>query len=41
MSTHTVNVVRIDEVRTHPNADSLDIIPVGNYQPLFARGHLR
>lgn len=38
MSTHTVNVVRIDEVRTHPNADSLDIIPVGNYQTVVRKG---
>jgi hypothetical protein len=31
-STHRVNVVRIDEVFPHPNADTLGIVNVGGYQ---------
>ena len=31
-STHHVNVVRIDEILPHPNADSLGIVYIGGYQ---------
>lgn len=37
MSTHAVSVVEITEVRAHPNAYSLDIIPLGNYQALVRK----
>lgn len=38
---HKVPVVRINEVLTHPNADKLDIIPVGGYQAISAKGQFR
>lgn len=38
MSTHAVNVVEIDEVREHPNAHSLDIIPIGEFQAVVQKG---
>lgn len=38
MSTHSVNVVEINEIREHPNAHSLDIIPVGNFQAVVRKG---
>ena len=31
-STHRVNVVRIEEILPHPNADTLGIIYIGGYQ---------
>src|ERR1039458_8048498 len=31
-STHRVNIVRIDEVLPHPNADTLGIVYIGGYQ---------
>jgi RNA ligase (TIGR02306 family) len=41
MSTHSVNIVEITEVRTHPNADALEIIPVGGFQCVSAKGNFR
>lgn len=41
MSTHAVNIVEIGEVRDHPNAHSLDIIPVGNYQAVVRKGSFK
>lgn len=38
MSTHSVNVIKITEVRAHPNADKLDIIPVGGWQAVVKKG---
>lgn len=41
MSTHSVNVVSITEVRAHPNADNLDIVPVGGWQAIVHKGSLK
>lgn len=41
MSTHEVPVIRITEVRKHPNADSLDIIPIGGWQVVSRSGQFR
>lgn len=41
MSTHAVNVVEIGEVREHPNAHSLNIIPIGNYQAVVRKGSFK
>lgn len=38
MSTHSVNIVEIAEVRAHPNAERLDIIPVGGWQAVVKKG---
>jgi RNA ligase (TIGR02306 family) len=38
MSTHYVNVIEVSEIREHPNAHSLDIIPVGNFQAVVRKG---
>ena len=31
-STHRVNVVKIEEIHVHPNADTLGIVYIGGYQ---------
>lgn len=38
MSTHVVNVIRVDNLRKHPNADALDIIQIGQYQTVVRKG---
>lgn len=38
MSTHVVPVIRIDAVLPHPNADRLDLIPVGGWQCAVQKG---
>lgn len=38
---HRVPVVRITAVLPHPNADKLDIIPVGQYQAISAKGQFK
>lgn len=40
-STHRVNVVRIAEILPHPNADRLDIIPIGGYQVVSGKGQFK
>ncbi len=35
---HQVNVVRVESVLPHPNADKLEIIPVGGFQAIAAKG---
>ena len=44
-STHRVNVVRIEEILPHPNADTLGIVYIGGYQCVvkkdaYRMGHL-
>lgn len=41
MSTHAVNVIRIEEVRNHPNADRLEIVPVGGWQAVVRKGDFK
>jgi len=38
VSTHSVNIIEINEVRKHPNADRLEIIPVGGWQAVVKAG---
>ncbi len=38
MSTHAVNVIEIAEVRPHPNAERLEIVPVGGWQAVVKKG---
>lgn len=38
MSTHSVNVICIEKVLPHPNADKLDIVPVGGWQAVVKKG---
>lgn len=40
-STHRVEVVRLDEVRTHPNADALDLVTVWGYPACVRRGDFK
>lgn len=41
MSTHTVEIIEIAEVKPHPNADRLEIIPVGGWQAVVKKGQFR
>lgn len=38
MSTHTVNIIEIERVLPHPNADRLEIVPVGGWQAVVKKG---
>ena len=38
MSTHSVNIIEISEVRPHANAERLDIVPVGGWQAVTKKG---
>lgn len=38
MSEHRVDVIRIGEVKTHPNADKLEIVSIGGWQAVVAKG---
>ena len=40
-ATHRVDVVRIKEVRVHPNADKLEIIPIEGYQAVVGKGQFK
>jgi len=35
---HQANIVRITEIKTHTNADTLEIIPIGEYQVVSKKG---
>lgn len=41
MSTHRVEVVRIREISTHPNADALDLVRIHGYTCCIRRGEFR
>lgn len=41
MSTHSINVVEINEVRPHGNAERLEIIPVGGWQAVVKKGQFK
>lgn len=41
MSTHSVNVVEIAEVRPHANAERLEIVPVGGWQAVVKKGQFK
>lgn len=38
MSTHAVNIVEIDNVLPHPNANRLEIVPIGQWQAIVKKG---
>lgn len=38
---HRVDVIRIPEVRVHPNADKLEIIPIEGYQAVVGKGQYK
>lgn len=38
---HQINVVRIEQVLTHPNADKLEIIPIEGYQAVVGKGQFK
>jgi RNA ligase len=40
-SHHQVNVLRIGEIRVHPNADKLEIIPIEGYQAVVGKGQFK
>lgn len=41
MSTHSVNVIEIAEVRPHENAERLEIVPVGGWQAVVKKGQFQ
>lgn len=41
MSTHSVKVIEISEVRPHDNAERLEIIPVGGWQAVVKKGQFK
>jgi RNA ligase (TIGR02306 family) len=41
MSTHAVNVISITEVRPHPNADRLEIVPIGGWQAVVKKDQFK
>lgn len=38
---HQVNIVRITEIKEHTNADTLEIIPIGEYQVVSKKGQFK
>ena len=41
MSTHSVNVIEISEVRPHSNAERLEVVPVGGWQAVVKKGQFK
>lgn len=41
MSTHSVNIIEITEIRPHPKADRLEIVPIGGWQAVVGKGQFR
>lgn len=41
MSNHSIKVVRIMDVLPHPNADRLEIIPIGGFQVVAGKGNYK
>lgn len=41
MSTHAVNVIRINEIQVHPNADALELVPVWGYVCAIRKGSFK
>lgn len=37
MSEHAVNIIKIEEIKEHPNADALEIIPIGQFQAIVRK----
>lgn len=41
MSTHSVEIIEIGEVRAHDNAERLEIVPVGGWQAVVKKGQFK
>ena len=41
MSVHSVNVVKIERIEPHPNADKLELVPVGQYTCIIPKGQFK
>lgn len=41
MSTHSVNIIEVGEVRAHGNADKLEIVPVNGWQAVVRKGEFK
>lgn len=41
MSTHSVNIIEIKEVRAHENAERLEIVPVDGWQAVVKKGQFK
>lgn len=41
MSTHSVNIIEIEEVRPHANAERLEIVPIGGWQAVVRKGEFK
>lgn len=41
LSTHSVNIIEITEVRPHDNAERLEIVPVGGWQAVVKKGQFK
>lgn len=41
MSTHSVNIIEIDSVRPHDNAERLEIVPIGGWQAVVKKGQFK
>ena len=41
MSTHSVTVIEIKEVRPHDNAERLEIVPIGGWQAVVKKGQFK
>lgn len=41
MSTHSVNIIEIAEVRPHDNAERLEIVPIGGWQAVAKKGQFK
>lgn len=41
MSTHAVSVVQITDVQPHPNAERLELVPIGGWQAVVRKGQFK
>jgi len=41
MSTHYVNIIEITEIRSHDNADKLEVIPIGGWQAVVKKDQFK
>lgn len=41
MSTHVVKCIKIEAINPHPNADKLEIIPIGGWQAIVQKGQFK
>ena len=41
MSSHSVNVIEITDIRPHENAERLEIVPVGGWQAVVRKGQFK